>query len=250
MSGKESDDLYLYSPACKAVADVTVSVGASLTLDGFQRLIYERINHNVQQQANRLLLRGNITAQEAAALVGARNELLLNIRKQLSPFGQLYSELLKPRSTLKDFDQFLRQKGTIEAVVSSVGKTRQIVDRIAVFSRVAGPATIVLTVVTTAVVIATASEAERVGVATREISGTVGSVAFGAGGMWAGCASAAALVSPSLILPVIGEVTVGGACFVGGFIGGLGLGYIGHQVGSSIGTRLYTAVSEFRWSHA
>jgi hypothetical protein len=68
--------------------------------------------------------------------------------------------------------------------------------------------------------------------------------------MWAGCASAAALVSPSLILPVIGEVTVGGACFVGGFIGGLGLGYIGHQVGSSIGTRLYTAVSEFRWSHA
>jgi hypothetical protein len=108
MSGKESDDLYLYSPACKAVADVTVSVGASLTLDGFQRLIYERINHNVQQQANRLLLRGNITAQEAAALVGARNELLLNIRKQLSPFGQLYSELLKPRSTLKDFDQFLR----------------------------------------------------------------------------------------------------------------------------------------------
>lgn len=58
MSGKESDDLYSYSPACKAVADVTVSVGASLTLDSFQRLIYERINHNIQEQANRLLLRG------------------------------------------------------------------------------------------------------------------------------------------------------------------------------------------------
>lgn len=82
---------------------------------------------NVQEQADRLLLRGNITAHEAAALVDARNKLLLNMRRQLSPFGQLYSELLKPRATLKDFDRFLRQKGTIEAVINLVGKTRQVV---------------------------------------------------------------------------------------------------------------------------
>lgn len=250
MPGIESSDLYLYSPACKAVADVTVSVGASLTLDSFQRLIYERINRNVQEQAHRLLLRGNITAHEAAALVDARNRLVLNIRRQLSPFGQLYSELLKPRATLKDFDQFLRQKGTIEAVISSVGKTRQVVDRIAVFSRVAGPATIVFTITATAIVIATAPEAERAKVAAKEISSSVGSVAFGAGGMWAGCATAAALVSPGLVIPVVGEVAVGGACLVGGLLGGVGLGYIGHRVGQSIGVTLYTAVSEFRWSGA
>ncbi|HET7865056.1 MAG TPA: hypothetical protein VFL86_11690, partial [Burkholderiaceae bacterium] len=154
------------------------------------------------------------------------------------------------RATLKDFDQFIRQKGTIEAVISSVGKTRQVVDRIAVISRVAGPATIVFTISATAIVIATAPEAERAKVAAKEISSTVGSVAFGAGGMWAGCATAAALVSPGLVIPVVGEVAVGGACLVGGLLGGVGLGYIGHRVGQSIGVTLYTAVSEFRWSGA
>lgn len=50
------------------------------------------------------MARGNITSQEAARLIGARNQLLLRIRAHLSPWGQLYSEILKPRASLPDLD--------------------------------------------------------------------------------------------------------------------------------------------------
>jgi hypothetical protein len=244
----DQDVQYLYSPAYKVSADVSVAVGGPMGWDGFWRLIYDRMNERIQFQANQLLARGNITAQEAAAFVNSRNELLLRIRHRLSPFGQLYSEILKPQANLKGFQQFLNQKGSIEAVLSSVGKTRQIVDKIGVVSRVAGPATVMLSISATAVVIAQAPQDARAKVAAREIGGTTGSIVFGLGGMWAGCASAAALASPSLVLPVIGEVTTGGACLIGGIVVGLALGFAGQKLGSSIGSAVYTTVSEFKWS--
>lgn len=241
------NDQYLYSPAYKVSSDVAVSVGAPMGLDGFQRLIYDRINHNLQAQANALLRRGNITAQEAAQLVNGRNELIVRIRSRLSPFGQLYSEILKSKSSLKTFDQFLAQKGSIEAVLNSVGKTRQVVDKIAVVSRVAGPATVVISIICTAVVIANAPEDQRGRVAAREIGGTTGALLGGSAGMWAGCAAGASLASPSLVIPIWGEVTTGGACLVGGILGGLGVGFIGQKVGAEIGTAIYNKASEFQW---
>ena len=242
-----TEEQYLYSPAYKVATDVTVGVGGPMTLDGFQRLIYDRINESIQRQANALLARGNITAQEAAHLVNGRNELIRRIRSHLSPFGQLYSEILKSKSSLKSFDQFLKQKGTIEAVLNSVGKTRQVVDKIGVVSRVAGPATIVVSISCTAMVIAQAPPELRGRVAAREVGGTAGALLGGIGGMWAGCAAAASIASPTLVVPIWGEVTTGGACLVGGIIGGLGIGYAGQRVGSEIGTVVYNQASEFQW---
>jgi hypothetical protein len=89
-------------------ADIVVSVGPSATIDGFLRQIYDRMNNVLQAQANQLLQRGNITAHEASQLIDARNQLLMRIRSRLSPFGQLYSEILKPRAGLPDLDKLLR----------------------------------------------------------------------------------------------------------------------------------------------
>ena len=110
------------------------------------------------------------------------------MRARLTPFGELHSEILKPRSSLKSLEQILAEKGTIEAVLKSVGKTRAVVDKIGVVSRVAGPAAIVLDVSLSAFVIQQASPGDRSRVAVREIGGLVGGVGAGLGGMWAGCA--------------------------------------------------------------
>jgi len=247
LSGAEE---FLYSSALKVVVDVPFAVAPGMTWDGFWRLIYDRTNAGLQRQAAALLEQGRITAAEARALVDARNQLLLRMRARITPFGELYSEILKPRASLKSLEQFLAEKGSIEAVLKSVGKTRAVVDKIGVVSRVAGPAAIVLDVSLTALVIQQADPRERSRVAAREVGGLVGSVGGGLGGMWAGCAGAAALASPSLVVPVVGEVTTGGACLVGGLLAGLGVGWLGRRAGEAIGEEIYdivNEVSEFRW---
>lgn len=249
-AGRPVSEAYLYSPAVRATIEVPFSIAPGMTWDSFWRLFYDRTAEGLQRQANTLLTQGHISAAESRALVEARNALLLRVRSRLSPFGQLYSELLKPRSSLKGFQAFLSEKGSIEAVLKSVGKTRAVVNRIGVVSRVLGPASIVLEVSLTAVVIQQADPAERDRVTARELGGLAGSVGGGLGGMWAGCASAALLVSPSLTLPVVGEVTTGGACLVGGLLGGLGFGWLGRSAGEGAGAALYdivNEVSEFRW---
>jgi len=248
--GERGDSPVLYSPAVKVAVDIPFAIAPGMTWDGFWRLIYDRANEALQKQAELLLKRGNITRLEYAELVNARNKLVVRLRNQLSPFGELYSELLKPASSLKTGEQFLKQKGSIEAVLRSVGRTRQVVNRIGVVSRVAGPASIVLELTMTAIVIQQAAPEDRSRVASREIGGAVGSVGFGLAGMWAGCAGAAALASPSLVVPIVGEVSTGGACLVGGILGGIGVGWLGRKAGEAAGEGLYeiyTEVSDFRW---
>lgn len=248
--GPEYGDVYFYSPAFKVVIDVPFSIAPHMTWDAFWRRIYDRMSEGLQQQANLLLTRGNVSPYEAKPLVEARDQLVLRIRNRQSPFGRLYSEILKPKDSLKSFEQLVREKGSIEAVLRSVGKTRQVVDRIAVVARVAGPATIILEIALTAIVIEQASPKDRGRISAREIGGTVGSLGGGVGGAWAGCAGAAALVSPSLVVPIIGGVSTGGACVVGGILGGMGVGFLGRKVGEAAGERvyhLYTEVSEFTW---
>jgi hypothetical protein len=240
----------LYSPAVKVVVDVPFAIAPGMTWDGFWRLVYDRANAGLQRQANLMLEQGRITVAESRALVNGRNELLLRIRSRLTPFGELYSELLKPGASLRSFEQFVAEKGTIEAVLRSVGRTRAVVDKIGVASRVAGPAAIVLEISLTALVIQQARPEDRNRVAAREVGGLVGSVGGGLGGMWAGCAGFAALASPSLVVPVVGEVSTGGACLVGGILGGLGVGWLGRRAGEAAGEGLYDMVnemSEFRW---
>jgi hypothetical protein len=100
------------------------------------------------------------------------------MRNRLSPFGRLYSELLKPSSRLPTFEQLVERKESIEA----------------------------------------------------------------------GCFAFSLAVSPSLVLPVVGEVTTGGACLVGGLVGGLGLGWAGHQLGRQAGENIYHFATQMQWS--
>ena len=61
-----------------------------------------------------------------------------------------------------------------------------------------------------------------------------------------------ALASPALLIPFAGELTEGGACVIGGILGGLGFGWLGNSAGRSTGEGLYkilNEVSEFSWSN-
>jgi hypothetical protein len=111
-----------------------------------------------------LLARGSITAEEARALVESqRNGLVVEFRKPLTPWGRLYSEILKPSSGLPTLETLIAQKGSIEAVMQSVGKTRVVVSRIAVVSRVAGPALVVLSITLSAIAIEEAPAGQKKG---------------------------------------------------------------------------------------
>ena len=235
------------TPAFKVAIDIPFSIAPHMTWDAYQRALYEKLNEAIQRQANLMQARGNATFGEVKELVDQRNRLVLETRNRLSPFGRLYSEILKPSGSLKTTEQFIAEKGSIEAVLRSVGKTRQVVNRLSVVSRVAGPALIVLDVTMTAVVIYEAPAKDRGRVAAREIGGAAGGIGGGIGGGWAGCATAALLVSPSLTIPIVGEVSEGAACFVGGIMGGAGAGYLGRRAGSAAGEGLYDFVTELTW---
>src|ERR1700761_8391149 len=88
-----------YSSVVKTVVQVSMPTGAQLGWDSYVRLFYDQANKAIQQQANALLARANITVEEARALVESqRNGLVVEFRKPLTPWGRLYSEILKPSS--------------------------------------------------------------------------------------------------------------------------------------------------------
>lgn len=233
----------LLSPAVEHTATVTFGITAPLTWDAYWRGAYDKANEALQKQAAFLLKRGNITIEEANALVEGRNRLVLEMRKPLSPFGKAYSEIVKPRASLKTLEQFLEEKGSVEAVLRSVGKARQTVSRFNMVARVAGPALIALDITVTTVVIAKAPPDQRGRVASREIGSLAGSMAGSAGGGWAGCISAVAIFSPSLTLPIVGEVTEGTVCVGGWLLGGAGGAWVGKSIGETAGQTSY----DFFW---
>jgi len=235
------------SPASKITLELPFSIAPQMTWDAFQRLAYDKLNAGLQQQANELLKRGSITYPEMEKLVNARNASVLQVRNRLTSFGELYSEILKPGASLKTAEQLLTEKGSIEAVLESVGKTRQVVDRIGIVSRLAGPAAIVLEISIVTVVIAQAPPQDRGRVASRQIGGSVGALAGGSGGMWLGCVTGATLAGWSLVVPFVGEGATGGACLIGGLVGGLGLGFGGRMAGESLGEGAYDFVTRLHW---
>lgn len=168
----------LLSPAFQNVVRVSDNLAAPMTWDAFWRAAYGRADQALQAQANALLKRGNISPVEYEALVEARNELVRAFRKPLSPFGRAYSEILKPSSRLPQPGDLLLRKGSIEAVLESVGKSRA--------------------------------------------SGNLS--------------------------PVVGEVTEGGLCLVGGMLGGLGVGWLSREAGKKVGETAYDFVTTFRWA--
>lgn len=237
----------LLSPAFQNTVQVSNDLTAPMTWDAFWRSAYGRADKVLQAQANELLKRGNITRGEYEALVNARNDLVTEFRKPLSPFGKAYSEILKPGTRLPQPGELLTRKGSIEAVLESVGKSRAAVNRLSMVFRVAGPALIVLDITVTTVVVMRAPAQQRARTAAREYTGLGAGVAGGAGGAWAGCATLATLGSPSLVVPIVGEVTEGGLCLVGGLLGGFGVGWLSREAGKKAGEAVYDFVTTFRW---
>jgi hypothetical protein len=241
---------YNYSPAYTAVSNGAFGIGSNLAWDSYQREMYNQLNAALQRQANTMRTQGVISEAEARALIAQRNLILAESRKSLSPFGRLYSEILKPSSQLPTYEKLLEQKGSIEAIVESVGKTRAVVNRLSVVMKYGGRAGIVLQIVVSAVIIAEAPPEQR-GRTTAGQAGAVGGAAlFGWGGAWAGCGTAALLVSPSLAIPIVGEGAEGGACLIGGIIGGFGLGALGGWGGQAAGEAIYDYVTQLRWTRS
>jgi len=245
------DEEFFYSHAASSVANASFGIGSNLTWDSFVRKSYNAVNTALTEQSEALVRRGNVLYEEAKYLVeGQRNRMVLEMRKRLSPFGRLYSEILKPADKLPTLDQLLRKKGSLTAVLSSVGKTRGSVNRFAAVVRMGGPTTIVVQFGFSAVIIASAEAEDRARVSATQ-AGTLGGAALGGwGGAWAGCAALSSILSPSLVIPWVGQITTGGACLVGGIAGGFGGAWIGGMVGESAGEAAYDFVTEFEWVDA
>lgn len=50
------------------------------------------------------------------------------------------------------------------------------------------------------------------------------------------------------MIPVVGKVTTGGACLVGGIAGGFGFGWLGHTLGQWAGEAAYDFVTDLHWT--
>jgi hypothetical protein len=148
---------------------------------------------------------------------------------------------------LPTLNQLVARKGSIEAVLTSMGKSRSSVNRFAATVRVAGPAAIIIQISLSGVIISQAAPQDRARVASAQAGSITGGAAGGAGGAWAGCLVGAALLSPSLILPIVGEIGTGGGCLIGGIVGAFGLGAAGAAVGEQAGTATYDFVTRFEW---
>ena len=236
--------VYSYAIAAKKVVNIPFPLAANVAYDSFWRDVYNKAAEGIGEQARALLARGNVTAEEARQLVEVqRNGLVIELRKPLSPFGKLYSEILKPAKDLPTLEQLVAKKGSIELVLESVGKTRGTVNKINFFAKRAGGVAIALEIVLTVVVIAEAPADQRGMVASREIGGVV--VGTGAGvvggwaGAWAGATTFALAGSPTLVIPVVGEITETTFFIAGGIIGFLGGGWIGQKVGEHVGMEVW-----------
>ena len=237
----------LLSPVFRETVQITDNMTAPMAWESYWRMAYERADKVLQAQANELLKRGNITKLEFEELVKARNTLVEEFRKPLGPFGKQYSDFLKPLAKLPQPGELLAKKGSIEAVLESVGKSRATVNRLSMVFRVVGPPLLALDITITTIVVMKAPPEQRGRTAAREYTGLGFGIASGAGGAWAGCVGLAALGSPSLAVPVVGPVTEGTLCVVGGILGGLGVGWIGREAGKRAGDAAYDFATTFRW---
>jgi hypothetical protein len=244
------DNLQPLQKVAPATVETVFPVTPHMTWDSFQRFFYEKSNQTIQQKANILLERGNIQFNEVKFLVEEqRNALVIKTRNCLSPFGKLYSEIIKPRSQLPTLDTMLKRKGTLEAVLESVGKSRASVNMFSSVFRILGSSTIVIQTFLSILKIQHALPKDRERIASQESGKLAAGTAGGIGGAWAGCALGATIASPSLVMPVIGEVTTSGACMAGGIVGGIGTSSLLSGVGGKISTKVYDRINMMLKKH-
>jgi hypothetical protein len=243
----QNEPQFLYSPAVQVTVNATFGLGTNLTWDAYQRELYKKLNSAFQEQTNTLRRSRNVGEAEVRALIEQRNRVVLEARQQLSPFGKLYSEILKPSLNLPTFTKLMQKKGNIEAILESVGKTRAVTNHLTTTFKAVGHGTIVLEIALTVVLLVEAKPEDRARVAARQGGGIIGGVVGGWGGAWAGCASLSVLASPSLSIPIWGEVSTGGACLIGGILGGFGIGALGAWGGEKAGQAAYDYATHVTW---
>jgi hypothetical protein len=241
---------YSYAVRTKKVVDIPFPMAVDYTYNSFWRDAYNRAAEGIADQARALRQRGNISMEEVRQLVEVqRNGLVIELRKPLTPFGKIYSEIIKPARSLPTLDQLLRQKGSVELVLESAGKTRAAVNRISFVAKRAGTAGIVLEIVLTAVVIELAPADQRRAVAAKQIGGIVGAVSFGSAGGWAGAWAGATLFvaagSPTLVIPVVGEIAEAGCAVIGGAIGFFAFGWLGQKAGERAGSNVWSLLRAY-----
>jgi hypothetical protein len=231
-----------YSPAIQAKASVDILLGGAVdfTWNSYCRAAYQRAAEALEAQIQQLVRNGSLDAKAAAELaVAQRNALVIEMQKPLTPFGKFYSEVLKPAKNLPSLQALLARKGTYEAVLAGSARSRGSVNKLAFVARSAGPALIVIDIVATIVIIENAPPDERARMAAREAGGAVGSIVVGRYGgwvgAWAGVTTFELLGSPTLVIPIVGEITEGTLAIVGGTVGfffGGWLGWAGGQAGA------------------
>lgn len=241
-------DKYNHSHAFSAASNGSFGAGSNFAWDAYQRELYNQLNAALQKQANMLRGRAGITESEVRALVDQRNLIIREARNKLSPFGRRYSEILKPSTNLPSYEKLLAEKGSIEAIVESVGKTRAVVNKLSVVMKWGGRAGVLVQVIVSAVIIERAPADQRGRVAAGQAGAVGGSALFGRVGAWAGCVTGAVMTSPSLTIPAVGEGVECGACVVGGLIGGFGLGAVGGAAGEKAGEAVHDYVTRIRWT--
>jgi hypothetical protein len=252
--GTNSTSEVRYSWAIRAKETLDVSIGgiADYTWDSYWRAAYQKAAAVIEQQARQLYETGALDAKAAAEWsVAQRNALVLEMRKPLTPFGKFFSETIKPAKSLPTLDQLVARKGSFDAVIKGTARTRMAVNKLAFVARVAGPALIVIDVVATVVIIEAAPPEERGRTAAREIGGVTGSLVVGRyGGLtgaWAGVATFELIGSPTLVIPVVGEITEGAMGVIGGVVGFFFGGYLG-WIGGRAGAEELWKIAPIVWN--
>lgn len=242
-----------YSPAVQAKAAMDIPIGgvADYTWNSFQRSTYEAASKAISQQALKLSRLGTLTAREAAELATAqRNALVIASRNRLTPFGRFYSEVLKRSGNLPTVEELVARKGTYEAVMIGASRSRTSINRVAFIARRGGPGLIVIDMVLTIVIIEEAPVDQRGRIAAEQVGGISGSLVGsrygGLAGAWAGATSFMLLGSPTLAIPVVGEVTEAGAAVGGGILVFFFGGTLGWVVGRGIGSETWV-IAPLKW---
>lgn len=217
--GTLSAELKGSPPVAKGVVEVTVPLSGGMSWDAFQRMIYDRSAKQILEQALELSRKGALSPSEFEQFVAQRNALKEATRSKLSPFGKMFSEILQPSSDFKTAQQLLDKKGSVDAVIKGLGKTRGWVNRIGVVGRFAGPAVLVVQISFAAKVVADAPEDKKWRTGIGEAAEIGGGLVGGWYGAGAGCASGAA----ATVWLFGGGAIVG--CGIGGILGGIGLGF-------------------------
>ncbi|PIE74438.1 MAG: hypothetical protein CSA18_05085, partial [Deltaproteobacteria bacterium] len=191
---------------------VGISIGA--TYDNIIRNLYDSSEIKLKSGINKLVSTGVLSVEEGAKLyVEERNKLVALFRGRTSPVGKYVANVLKPLDNLPSHEKLLEIKGSNEAILERAKANRTVNKGVSTFSQ-AGKICMTISISISLYNVISASEGEKVKVATQEVGGFIGSI----GGAWA-----------------LGESFGAGGTAIGGPVVGMASGFIGVVIGGYLG---------------